>query len=161
MYLELWWFLTVPIFFAIGWVVSRWDRKKNRLRKQSNFKDLERLYFTIFANLLELVLKSCDPMNDLIIKQLLHSGWSQVKATIIIVFVFIFIWLLLFAIQKICAFYLHLLLLIVELIENWCSPVYYQKVQIVRCSQCLKEYYFFILKSSHFSDKGVFLYIEH
>ena len=43
MYLELWWFLTVPIFFVIGWVTSRWDRKKNRLRKQTKFKELEKL----------------------------------------------------------------------------------------------------------------------
>ena len=43
MYLELWWFLTVPIFFVIGWVASRWDRKKNRRRKQTKFKDLEKL----------------------------------------------------------------------------------------------------------------------
>ena len=43
MYLELWWFLTVPIFFVIGWVVSRWDRKKNRVRKQTKLKDLEKL----------------------------------------------------------------------------------------------------------------------
>ena len=43
MYLELWWFLTVPIFFVIGWVASRWDRKKNRIRKQTKVKDLEKL----------------------------------------------------------------------------------------------------------------------
>ena len=43
MYLELWWFLTVPIFFVIGWAASRWDRKKNRLRKQTKLKDLEKL----------------------------------------------------------------------------------------------------------------------
>ena len=43
MYLEFWWFLTVPIFFVIGWVASRWDRKKNRLRKQTKLKELEKL----------------------------------------------------------------------------------------------------------------------
>ena len=43
MYLELWWFLTVPVFFAIGWITSRWDRKKNRGRKQTRLNDLEKL----------------------------------------------------------------------------------------------------------------------
>ena len=47
MYLELWWFLTVPIFFAIGWVTSRWDRKKNRGRKVTKLNDLEKLVLNL------------------------------------------------------------------------------------------------------------------
>ena len=41
MYLEIWWLLTIPVFFVLGWFTSRWDRKKSRLNKLAKSKRLE------------------------------------------------------------------------------------------------------------------------
>ena len=41
MYLEIWWLLTIPVFFVLGWFTSRWDRKKSRLNKLTKSKRLE------------------------------------------------------------------------------------------------------------------------
>lgn len=41
MYLEIWWLLTIPVFFVLGWFTSRWDRKKSRSNKSAKSKRLE------------------------------------------------------------------------------------------------------------------------